>query len=67
MRSFLLVAVLLAMLIVSFLVVRDMTSRMTEKDGKATITAIEKADRSRKKAEEAGREMEKRLEKILEE
>jgi uncharacterized protein (UPF0333 family) len=66
-RSFLLVAVLLAMLIGTFLVVRDMNSRTTDKDGKATITAIEKADRSRKKAEEAGREMEKRLEKILEE
>ncbi len=63
MRIALMVVMLISLLIVSYLVVHDITSRSS--GDKAVITAIDKAQKVRDRVDEAGKEMEKRMDKAV--
>ena len=67
MRAIIWIGMLAALLIVAYLTVQSLNSRLSEKGGKPSITAVERAGEAREKAEEAGRDLEKRLNEILDE
>jgi hypothetical protein len=58
---------LAALLIVAYLTVQSLTSQLSDKEGKPAITAVDKAGEVKEKAEQTGRDMEKRLNEILDE
>ncbi len=66
MKTAFLVILMAAMLVVTLLVVRDLTSRGNGGQ-KANITVIDRAQRVRDKAEQAGRDLEKKLDQKLDE
>jgi len=58
---------LAALLIVAYLTFQSLSSQLSGKGDKPAITAVEKAGKAREKAEQAGRDLEKRLDEILDE
>ncbi len=65
MRTVLLISMLIALLVVAYLTVKDVTSHFSGEGEKATITAVEKARQVGRKVDQAGRDLEKRLNRII--
>ena len=61
MRVFAIVAVLIALLVTVYLITRDTTSRMSEKEDQLKITAIEKAREAETKIDQTNKAAQKRL------
>jgi uncharacterized membrane protein len=64
MRVFAIVAVLIALLVTVYLITRDTTSRMSEKEDQLKITAIEKAREAETKIDQTNKAAQKRLKEI---
>ncbi len=64
MRAFAIVAMLIALLVTVYLVSRDVTSRMSEKEDQLKITAIEKAKEAKTKIGQSNKATQKRLKEI---
>ncbi len=64
MRAFAIVAILIALLVTVYLVTRDVTSRMSEKEDQLKITAIEKAKETERKIDQSNKAAQKRLKEI---
>ncbi len=64
MRAFAIVAILIALLVTVYLVSRDVTSRMSEKEDQLKITAIEKAKEAETKIDQSNKAAQKRLKEI---
>ncbi len=64
MRAFAIVAILIALLVTVYLVSRDVTSRMSEKEDQLKITAIEKAKKAKTKIGQLNKAAQKRLKEI---
>ena len=64
MRAFAIVAILIALLVTVYLVNRDVTSRMSEKEDQLKITAIERAREAETKIDQLNKAAQKRLKEI---
>jgi uncharacterized membrane protein len=64
MRAFAIVAILIALLVTVYLITRDITSRMSEKEDQLKITAIEKAREAETKIDQSNKAAQKRLKEI---
>ncbi len=64
MRAFAIVAILIALLVTVYLITRDITSRMSEKEDQLKITAIEKARETETKIDQLNKAAQKRLKEI---
>lgn len=64
MRAFAIVAILITLLVAVYLVTRDMTSRMSENEGRSKITAIEKAKETERKINQLNEGLQKKLKEI---
>ncbi|HEA69496.1 MAG TPA: hypothetical protein ENI07_22190 [Desulfobacterales bacterium] len=64
MRAFAIVAILIALLVTVYLITRDITSRMSEKEDQLKITAIEKAKEAETKIGQLNKAAQKRLKEI---
>lgn len=61
MKSFMLVAMLIALLVTAWLVVKSLEDTSSGKQGSAPVKAIERADQARQKVDSTNREQERKL------
>jgi len=64
MRAFAIVGILIVLLITVYLVTRDITSRMSDKEGQSKITGIDKAKETEMKIDQLNKVVQKRLKEI---
>ena len=64
MRAFMMVAMLLALLVTGWLVVRSVTEVSTDKPGPVALKPIERADQARRTMDAANQNQERRLDEL---